>query len=132
MSGRHRPCLASTVVCVQGGYRSRILNFVISAYLFCCSVLFSWTALLVRADRAVPFTNLIGAVYNGAGQFNAQSNQMVQGGGAAAGNAPAWFPGEAGAHAHPAVLSGLKSQALKDSQKGTGAYSQLVFDDTPQ
>lgn len=77
-------------------------------------------------DRPV----VIGAVYNGAGQLDAQSNQVVQGGGAATGNAPAWFPGEGGAHAHAAVLSGLKSQALKDSQKGTGAYSQLVFDDT--
>lgn len=79
-------------------------------------------------DRPV----VIGAVYNGAGQPDAQSNQVVQGGGAATGNAPAWFPGEGGAHAHPAVLSGLKSQALQASQQGTGAYSQLVFDDTPQ
>lgn len=77
-------------------------------------------------DRPV----VIGAVYNGAGQADAQGNQVVQGGGAATGNAPAWFPGEGGAHAHPAVLSGLKSQALKASQQGTGAYSQLVFDDT--
>jgi len=79
-------------------------------------------------DRPV----VIGAVYNGAGQQDAQGNQVVQGGGAATGNAPAWFPGEGGAHAHPAVLSGLKSQALQASQQGTGAYSQLVFDDTPQ
>lgn len=79
-------------------------------------------------DRPV----VIGAVYNGAGQPDAQSNQVVQGGGAATGNAPAWFPGSSGAHAHPAVLSGLKSQALAASQQGTGAYSQLVFDDTPQ
>lgn len=79
-------------------------------------------------DRPV----VIGAVYNGAGQPDAQSNQVVQGGGAATGNAPAWFPGEGGAHAHAAVLSGLKSQALQASQQGTGAYSQLVFDDTPQ
>ncbi|GAB3375745.1 type VI secretion system Vgr family protein [Massilia agri] len=79
-------------------------------------------------DRPV----VIGAVYNGAGQPDAQSNQVVQGGGAATGNAPAWFPGEGGAHAHPAVLSGLKSQALQASQQGNGAYSQLVFDDTPQ
>jgi type VI secretion system secreted protein VgrG len=77
-------------------------------------------------DRPV----VIGALYNGAGQADAQSNQVVQGGGAATGNAPAWFPGASGAHAHPAVLSGLKSQALQASQQGTGAYSQLVFDDT--
>jgi type VI secretion system secreted protein VgrG len=79
-------------------------------------------------DRPV----VIGAVYNGAGQPDAQSNQVVQGGGVATGNAPAWFPGEGGAHAHPAVLSGLKSQAMQASQQGTGAYSQLVFDDTQQ
>lgn len=77
-------------------------------------------------DRPV----VIGAVYNGAGQQDAQGNQVVQGGGAATGNAPAWFPGEGGPHAHPAVLSGLKSQALQASQQGTGAYSQLVFDDS--
>jgi type VI secretion system secreted protein VgrG len=29
------------------------------------------------------------------------------------------------------VLSGLKSQAMQTSQLGTGAYSQLVFDDSP-
>ena len=79
-------------------------------------------------DRPV----VIGAVYNGAGQPDAQSNQVVQGGGAATGNAPAWFPGSSGAHAHAAVLSGLKSQAMHASQQGTGAYSQLVFDDTAQ
>ncbi len=79
-------------------------------------------------DRPV----LIGAVYNGAGQADAQANRVARGGGAATGNAPAWFPGQGGAHAHAAVLSGLKSQALADSQQGTGAYSQLVFDDTPQ
>jgi type VI secretion system VgrG family protein len=78
-------------------------------------------------DRPV----VIGAVYNGQGQADAQHNQVAQGGGASTGNAPAWFPGEAEAHAHPAVLSGLKSQALPASQGGGGAYSQLVFDDTP-
>jgi len=79
-------------------------------------------------DRPV----VIGAVYNGAGQPDAQANQVVQGGGVATGNAPAWFPGAGGAHAHAAVLSGLKSQAMQASQQGAGAYSQLVFDDTPQ
>lgn len=78
-------------------------------------------------DRPV----VIGAVYNGKGQDDAQHNQVAQGGGASTGNAPAWFPGKAGAHAHPATLSGLKSQALPASQAGAGAYSQLVFDDTP-
>ena len=56
-------------------------------------------------DRPV----VIGAVYNGAGQADAQSNQVVQGGGAATGNVPVWFPGENGAHAYRAELSGLKS-----------------------
>jgi type VI secretion system secreted protein VgrG len=70
-------------------------------------------------------------VYNGKGQGDAQHNQIGIGAGAATGNAPAWFPGEAGAHAHAAVLSGLKSQAMGASQGGAGAYSQLLFDDTP-
>jgi type VI secretion system secreted protein VgrG len=34
-------------------------------------------------------------------------------------------------HAHAAALSGLKSQALAASASGAGAYSQLVFDDSP-
>ena len=78
-------------------------------------------------DRPV----VIGAMYNGAGQTDAQHNRAAYGGGAATGNAPMWFPGEAPGHAHAAVLSGLKSQAMQTSQSGTGAYSQLVFDDTP-
>ena len=78
-------------------------------------------------DRPV----IIGALYNGAGQTDAQYNQVAHGSGAATGNAAAWFPGEAAAHAHPAVLSGIKSQAMHSSQAGAGGYSQLVFDDTP-
>ncbi len=78
-------------------------------------------------DRPV----VIGALYNGQGQPDAQNNQVAQGAGAATGNSPAWFPGEAAAHAHPAVLSGLKSQSMATSQGGAGAYSQLVFDDSP-
>ncbi|MTW10540.1 type VI secretion system tip protein VgrG [Pseudoduganella eburnea] len=78
-------------------------------------------------DRPV----IIGALYNGEGQADAQHNKIGAGTGAATGNAPAWFPGEAGGHAHPAALSGLKSQAMQSSQAGAGAYSQLVFDDTP-
>ena len=77
-------------------------------------------------DRPV----IIGALYNGQGQADAQHNQVAQGSGAATGNAPAWFPGQAAGHAHAAVLSGLKSQAMQSSQSGSGAYSQLVFDDT--
>nr|WP_314543770.1 type VI secretion system tip protein TssI/VgrG [uncultured Massilia sp.] len=78
-------------------------------------------------DRPV----IIGALYNGAGARDAQHNRVAQGAGAATGNAPTWFPGEEGAHAHPAVFSGLKSQALQASQDGSGAYSQLLFDDSP-
>jgi type VI secretion system VgrG family protein len=78
-------------------------------------------------DRPV----IIGALYNGAGAQDAQHNTRNHGAGPATGNAPAWFPGEAGPHAHPAVLSGLKSQAMQTSQLGTGAYCQLVFDDSP-
>jgi uncharacterized protein involved in type VI secretion and phage assembly len=78
-------------------------------------------------DRPV----VIGALYNGAGARDAQHNTRNHGAGPATGNAPPWFPGEAGAHAHPAVLSGLKSQAMQASQLGTKAYSQLVFDDSP-
>ncbi|WP_051293441.1 type VI secretion system Vgr family protein [Pseudoduganella violaceinigra] len=78
-------------------------------------------------DRPV----IIGALYNGDGQADAQHNKIGAGTGAATGNAPVWFPGEAGGHAHPAALSGLKSQAMQSSQAGAGAYSQLVFDDTP-
>jgi type VI secretion system VgrG family protein len=77
-------------------------------------------------DRPV----VIGAVYNGKGRVDAQHNQVVQGAGPSIGSAPAWFPGEEGVHAHPAVLSGIKSQAMQTSQDGTGAFSQLVFDDS--
>ena len=78
-------------------------------------------------DRPV----VIGSLYNGRGQVDAPHNQVSQGAGSATGNAPAWFPGERGGHAHPAALSGIKSQAMQASQIGSGAYSQLVFDDSP-
>jgi type VI secretion system VgrG family protein len=78
-------------------------------------------------DRPV----VIGSVYNGQGQGDAQHNQVAQGAGVATGNAPAWFTGEAGAHAHPAALSGIKTQVMAASQGGSGAYSQMVFDDSP-
>ena len=77
-------------------------------------------------DRPV----VIGCLSNGRGQPDAQHNQAAQGAGAATGNAPPWFPGEGDGHAHPAVLSGFKSQAMRDSQTGAGAYNQLVFDDS--
>jgi type VI secretion system secreted protein VgrG len=78
-------------------------------------------------DRPVAICSL----YNGRGKVDAQYNQVCQGPGAATGNAPAWFPGESGGHAHAATLSGIKTQAMQDSQSGVGAYSQLVFDDSP-
>lgn len=78
-------------------------------------------------DRPV----VIGSLYNGRGQVDAQHNQVSQGAGSATGNAPAWFPGESGGHAHPAALSGIKTQAMQASQSGSGAYCQLVFDDSP-
>lgn len=77
-------------------------------------------------DRPV----VIAALYNGRGVQDAQHNQAAYGAGVATGNASAWFAGEGGAHAHAAVLSGLKSQALGASQAGHGGYGQLVFDST--
>lgn len=87
-------------------------------------------------DRPV----VIGSVYNGQGQANAQGNQVASGGSGATGNAPAWFAGASAeeqqqastqGHAHSAVLSGLKSQELGSSRSGTGGHNQLVFDDSP-
>ncbi|WP_223248318.1 type VI secretion system Vgr family protein, partial [Sulfurirhabdus autotrophica] len=78
-------------------------------------------------DRPV----VIGSLYNGKGQADAQSNQFSQGTGVATGNASAWFPGEQAGHAHPAALSGIKTQSMNASQSGGGAYNQLVFDDSP-
>lgn len=82
-------------------------------------------------DRPV----VLGSVYNGIGQEDAQFNRIASGAAGATGNAPAWFPGgeRAGAHRghqHAAVLSGYKSQALADSRTGTGGHNQLVFDDS--
>jgi type VI secretion system secreted protein VgrG len=78
-------------------------------------------------DRPV----VIGSLYNGRGQPDAQHNQLSQGAGVASGNAPAWFPGAKDGHAHAAVLSGIKTQSLPASQRGDGGYQQLVFDDSP-
>jgi type VI secretion system secreted protein VgrG len=82
-------------------------------------------------DRPV----VIGSVYNGQGQDNAQSNQAASGAAGATGNAPAWFPGDKASgqhqgHQHSAVLAGHKSQELSASASGTGGYNQLVFDDS--
>jgi type VI secretion system secreted protein VgrG len=87
-------------------------------------------------DRPV----ITGSLYNGQGADNQQSNQVQQGAANATGNAPMWFPGDQEAsgkqgklpgHAHNAVLSGIKSQALSSSQTGQGGYNQIVFDDSP-
>ena len=78
-------------------------------------------------DRPV----IIGAVYNGQGTQNAQTNSVGQAAGGATPNAPAWFPGSQSAHAHNAVLAGIKTQAMTHSQDGTGGHNQLIFDATP-
>lgn len=73
---------------------------------------------------------VIGSLYNGTGQQDAQGNLNAQGAGVATGNAPAWFAGESGEHAHNAVLSGFKTQEIGHSQTGQGGYNALVFDDS--
>ncbi|MGY0560029.1 type VI secretion system Vgr family protein [Luteimonas sp. A277] len=74
-------------------------------------------------DRPV----VIGTVYNGRGQDDAQHNQVAGGGVGATGNAAAWFDG----NDHAAVYTGFKSQALANSQDGSGGYQLLRLDDTP-
>jgi len=79
---------------------------------------------------------VVGVVYNGRGQPDAQGNQVVAGAAGAVGSASAWFPGSKNegklqAHQHTQVLSGYKSQELASSQSGFGGYNQLVMDDTP-
>lgn len=78
-------------------------------------------------DRPV----VVGALYNGEGAEDASHNQVQAGGANATGNAPAWFAGGSDGHAHNAVMSGFKTQALATSGAGTGGYNQLVQDDTP-
>lgn len=83
-------------------------------------------------DRPV----VLGAVPNAIGQANAQTGSPSTGAATSTGNAPAWFPGDKkegahDAHAHHAVLSGIKTQELAASQSGTGGYNQLVLDDSP-
>lgn len=73
---------------------------------------------------------VIGSLYNGSGLGDAQGNQNAQGAGAATGNAPAWFAGESGEHAHNAILAGFKTQEIGHSQDGQGGYNALVFDDS--
>ena len=69
---------------------------------------------------------VLGSVYNGQGQDEAQGNQVGAGPSGGTGNANAWFAG----NEHTAVLSGFKTQALASSASGSGGYNQLVFDDS--
>ncbi|WP_396269758.1 type VI secretion system Vgr family protein [Ideonella sp.] len=83
-------------------------------------------------DRPV----VLGSLYNGQGQPDAQGNAVSAGAAGAVGSANAWFPGQAKqgelqAHAHPQVHSGFKSQELSHSQTGQGGCNQLVLDDSP-
>lgn len=73
-------------------------------------------------DRPV----VIGAVYNGQGHPDAAHNAQAGGPSSSTGNAAAWFAG----NDHVAVLSGIKTQDLSQSQSGSGGYRQLQFDDS--
>lgn len=73
---------------------------------------------------------VVGSLYNGVGEDDAQGNQRQQGAGAATGNAPAWFAGKSGEHGHNAILAGFKTQEIGHSQDGQGGYNALVFDDS--
>jgi len=77
-------------------------------------------------DRPV----IVGSLYNGRGCDDAQGNHAACGNGAATGNAPAWFAGGSGGHAHNAILAGFKTQEIGHSQDGQGGYNALVFDDS--
>ncbi|GAB3541829.1 type VI secretion system Vgr family protein [Noviherbaspirillum agri] len=71
-----------------------------------------------------------GSLYNGKGMQDAQGNEAAQGAGPATGNAPAWFAGTSGDHAHNAILSGFKTQEIGHSRDGQGGYNALIFDDS--
>ncbi|KRE89286.1 type IV secretion protein Rhs [Frateuria sp. Soil773] len=73
-------------------------------------------------DRPV----VVGAVYNGQGNADAPHNAQAGGPSGSTGNAAAWFAG----NGHAAVLSGIKTQDLSQSQSGSGGYRQLQFDDS--
>ena len=97
-------------------------------------------------DRPV----VIGSLYNGVGQSEAQGNRIGTGAASATGNAPAWFPGgqadqggkqaSSGSvnqnstierHAHRPIYAGFKTQELSTSQSGQGGHNQLLLDLTP-
>jgi type VI secretion system secreted protein VgrG len=73
---------------------------------------------------------VIGSLYNGRGMEDAQGNQIAHGAAVATGNAPAWFAGGSGEHAHNAVLSGFKTQEIGNSQDGQGGHNALILDDS--
>ena len=74
---------------------------------------------------------VIASLYNGQGQINAAHNQIAGTAPTATANAIPWFAGSESGHNHAAVLSGIKTQQLNNSQDGSGGYNQLVFDDSP-
>lgn len=83
-------------------------------------------------DRPV----VIGALYNGVGSADAQSNDTGHGAATSTGNAAAWFPGgkrsgELEGHAHAAAMSGVQTQELASSASGGAGHNRLVLDDTP-
>jgi type VI secretion system VgrG family protein len=82
-----------------------------------------WTEWLEgQPDRPVA----VAALYNGAGNADAQHNAQAGGPSSSTGNASAWFAG----NGHAAVLSGFKTQDMAVSQQGTGGYRQFMLDDS--
>ncbi|KWF68405.1 type VI secretion system tip protein VgrG [Burkholderia pseudomultivorans] len=82
-----------------------------------------WTEWLEgQADRPV----VVGALYNGQGNADAQHNALAGGPAGSTGNAAAWFAG----NGHAAALTGIKTQDVSLSQQGTGGYRQFLLDDT--
>ncbi|KVV65720.1 type IV secretion protein Rhs [Burkholderia cepacia] len=75
-----------------------------------------------QPDRPV----VVGSLYNGQGNADAQHNAQAGGPAGSTGNAAAWFAG----NGHPAALTGIKTQDLNQSQQGTGGYRQFLLDDT--
>ncbi|WP_322044141.1 type VI secretion system tip protein VgrG [Paraburkholderia sp. J67] len=82
-----------------------------------------WVELLEgQPDRPVA----LGALYNGAGNADAQHNLQAGGPAGGTGNAAAWFAG----NTHAAVMSGFKTQDMGQSQAGTGGYRHFLLDDS--
>ena len=77
-------------------------------------------------DRPV----VIGALYNGKGARDAQHSSVAFGAGIATGNCPCLVSWRKRRTCASGQLSGIKTQGMKTSQDGNGAYNQLVFDDS--